>query len=289
MADLSDVEKQLLALIAGWIYPNGTSEPSVITVNGSPVPVKVSRGWPVKTALAADLAANVANVSVFSQPGSERNVSRFPRQWKTLSNPAPSIVATVSGQTVTFSGAISTPQNIAVIASGEAFLYAVQPDDTLSTIASGLAALINSAMSATSSGAVLTVPSAIDLSAAVGGQGTVVRDLRRQERLMQITVWCNTYPQRDAVAAFVDGKFAGQGQDAPFEFFDLPDGFTARFLYVRTLPIDRDELSGAFRRDLIYSIEYSTTETQTATQIVTVDAALTPETAEAAPVENIVL
>ena len=262
MADLADVETALKALIVGWLYPGGVGAGQV---SAAGMPVLVARGWPTKDGLEASFKANAAQISIYSQPGAERLTTRYPRQWVTMAQPVDTITATASGATVTFGGAISMPQNIAVLVGRKTYLHAVQFSDTLASIAAALAAEV---AGASSSGATLTVPSPAGLKARVGGVGKVARELRRQERLFQITIWADTPEQRDALAGFVDAKFAGAGDASGLEFITLPDGFSARVQYVRTAPTDKDELSGSFRRDLIYSVEYATTETTNAPQIV---------------------
>jgi hypothetical protein len=268
MADLSDVEATLVGIITGAAYPNGTTEPSALS---GAVPVKVGRGWPLKDALQADLAAGVANVSVFSQPGAERNTTRFSRAWRQLTAADPTITLTLTDTTVSLGGSVSPPQNIAVITAGVAYVYAIQAGDSLSTIASALAALVPGA---SSTGPVLTAPNAAELNAHVGGQGSMIRELSRQERLWMISIWCQTPTQRDVVAPFVDTALKGLGLANEREFIALPDGSFGRLLYVRSAVIDRDELVGSYRRDLIYSVEYPTTETQGVPQIVTVQVEL---------------
>lgn len=264
MADLADVENQLKALIVGWCYPNGTSQPSAMLLNGKAVPVKVGRGWPLADTLAQDLQAQVANVTIYSQPGAERLTTRYPRQWQVVTAPSPTLTATVSGRTVTIGGTVSSPQNVALIYAGIGYVYAVQAADTVNTVAAALSALVPGA---TSFGPVITAPGGYRLAAHVGGFGTAIRELRRQERLFQVTCWCATPEQRDALAGFIDAKFAGAGDPNGLEFITLPDGSAARLKYVRTAPTDRDALVQSYRRDLIYSVEYATTETLVAPQV----------------------
>ena len=249
--------------MAGWVYPNGTSQPSA----AGAVPVKIVCGWPNSADLQEHLTAAVAYISIYPIPGAERLTTRYPREWQTITGPAPTITFTQVGEAITLAGTVSSPQLVAVAAYGKIYVRAVQPSDTLATIASALATLISADGQAVSSGSVLTVPSP-QLGARVGGFASVARELRRQERLFQITVWTSSPEQRDIVAGFVDLKFAGAGDPNGLEFIALPDGFVARIQYARTLQTDKDELSGSFRRDLIYSIEYATTETVSAPQIV---------------------
>lgn len=265
MADLSQVRDTIKAIVAAAIYPTGTSNPSAILQGETPVPCQIVAGWPVKDQLAQNLAAGVATVSIWPVNGAERNTSRFARVYTALSNPPPTITATVAADAVTLGGAVSTPQNLAVIAAAQAYLYAVQPGDTLTTIAAALAALIEGASSA---GSVVTIPGATDLVARAGGVGTVIRELRRQERLFQVSSWCSTPAQRDAVAPFVDSVLIGAGLPNGREFIALPDGSSGRILYQRSNEIDQDQLVGSFRRDLIWSVDYPTTDTETVAQIV---------------------
>lgn len=265
MADVSDVRDTLKSIIAGAIYPSGTGQPSAILQGAAHVPVGIVAGWPLKDQIQADIAAGVATVSIFPY-GSERLTTRFPRMWTTLAPPVTTITAVVTDTTVTFGGSVSSPQNICVLAGGKSYLYAVQPGDTLSTIAAALAALIPGASSV---GPVLTVPAAVHLTARIGGQGRIVRELERQERIFQITIWCGTPEQRDAVAPFVDLTLKGAGRINGREFITLPDGCEGRLTYQRSLEIDTDQLAGIFRRDLLYCVEYATTEIIAAAAIVT--------------------
>lgn len=266
MADLSQVRDTLKSILTAAIYPTGTANPSAILNGSTPIPCALLAGWPLKDQLQQDLAAGVATVSIYPVPGMEKNTSRFPRQWTQLVGPVTTTTAATTSTTVTFGGTVMTPQNVAVIANNQAYLYAVQSGDTLASIAAALAALISGSSSV---GPVLTIPDAVGLVARVGGVGTLIRELRRQERQFQITCWCNTPEQRDIVAPFVDGVLIGAGLPNGREFIALPDGSRARSLYERSLEIDADQLAGAFRRDLFYSLEYATTDTEAATQIIT--------------------
>lgn len=267
MADLADVELGIKSAIVGAIYPYGIGLPSaILDAYGSAIDCKVGRGWPLKGALTADLAAGIANVSIYPQPGSERNTTRFPKDWRELTPAAPTLTLSVAGNALTIGGTVSTPQNIAVILKGALTLYAVQATDTLTTIATAIAALISGA---TSAGPVITLPTDAGLTTSVAGTGTIWRELRRQERLIDIGLWCNSPAQRDLVAPFVDAVFAA------LEFVALPDGTAGRILYNRSTVSDHEMTEGLYRRDLIYSVDYPTIQTQTAYQIAAVETQLT--------------
>ncbi|MDE2468746.1 MAG: hypothetical protein KGL35_08385 [Bradyrhizobium sp.] len=260
MADISDVSTSLVAIIAGALYPNGTSQPSVVGA-----PVAVYPGWPTASQLDADLAGfsngqgGRLHVTVFPTP-TEKSEPAYRMDWQALTINAATLTATISGQTVTLSGTVSTPQNVALLVDNAGYVYPVQPADTLTTIATALAALVPGA---TSSGAVITVPNGAKLTAArTGGSGTMQRELRRQMRVMQITAWADTPANRDALAQAVDAALSAIPR------FVLADQTQARLLYQSGRQIDDQSKANLYRRDLMYSVEYSTTQTTGATDVV---------------------
>lgn len=259
MADLNQIETVLVAAVTQAVYPTGTANPSAFTA-----PCAVYRGWPVPRNLDADLAAGKVNVSVYPLD-TEQKTTRYPLDWQPLPIPVPSLTLTASDTTITAGGTPSSPLNAVATVNGVGYVYPVQAGDTLISVATALAALINADTPATSSGAVITIPAAYRLTARVGGVGTAIREIRRQKRNFMITCWCPTPALRDAVAPAIDAVLAG------IEFLTLPDGSAGRLLYERSPVSDRVEREGLYRRDLIYSVEYGTTQTQSAAQIVEID------------------
>lgn len=260
MADISDVLSVLVALAAQTIYPNGTSQPSAVGV-----PVMVYQGWPDPNTLDADVAALNAgsgghvHVSIYPRP-EERKTTRYQAAWHPISTIPATLTLTLSGQLLTVGGTVSLPQNLLVLANGAAHTYAVQVGDTLTSIATAIAALIQGASSA---GAVVTLPGDVTVTAArVGGSGQMLREVRRQDRTIQITVWANSPTNRTAVAVALDGALAG------IEFITLPDGTAGRLVY-RNSPIS-DELSKSqvYRRDLFYTVDFATTQVMDSTEVI---------------------
>ena len=246
-ADTSDVEAALVALIAAASYPNLHT-----------IPVKVFRGWPVPAQLDSDLNAGTVCVSVFPSEV-EQKVTRHMPAWQELEAEPVTLALTVAGNTVTVSGTTGR-YNCAVVIDAVPKIYPATQADTLETVASGLAALI---AGATASGAALTVPGN-RISTSVQGTGSAIRELRRQKKGYQVTVWCNTPQVRDLIAPLVDRALAS------VDYLPLPDGASARLLYQRTRISDRAERDGLYRRDLFYTAEFSTTEAITAPRVATV-------------------
>ena len=278
MADVQDVLNTLATYVAGVLYPNGTGSGS-ITGN----PIKIMTGWPVPNVLQADLTAETSHVSVFESTGSERNVTRYAPKAHVMSIAAATITLAASGNTLTVGGAMPspfTPENVAAIIEGQAFIYPVQTTDTLTSIATGLAALIAVAFPGTvSSGSVITLPAGIAPSAArVGATGTVTTEWERQEQLFQVTVWAPDPTTRATIGAAIKLALA------QINFLTMIDGFGARCRYKSSRLSDEVQNANIYRRDLFYTVEYAPTVTE---QVATVVAVTTEyETEDGTPILN---
>lgn len=254
MADLTDVGNALVALAAQTIYPNGIGQASIANVD-----VRVFQGWPNPENLDVDLLAGKAQISVFVRP-EERNTTRYPTGWKQQAAPVQTLTLTINGQQVTVGGTVSTPQNVALLVNRQSYGYAVQANDTLTTIATALAALIPGASSA---GAVVTLPSSANVTAArVGASAQFIRELKRQQRVFQISIWTPTPAMRDTIAQALDVALAAAA------WLTMPDQTGARLIYKSSMVTDDYQKNRLYRRDLMYSVEYATTQTTTATQII---------------------
>lgn len=258
MADLSDVVGVLAQQAASAVYPNGTSSPSVAAVD-----CKIVSGWPDANDLDAYLAAGKIQVSVYPLPGMDRNTTRYPKQWQQLSVNAATLTLTVSSDTVTVGGTVSSPQNAALIVNGKSYVHAVQSGDTLTTIATALAALVSVDTPATSSGAVVTIPAAYSITARVGVTGTSIKETRRQQRVFTVIVWAPSPTLRDFASKAIDAVFSD------IERLTMPDGTSARLIYRGTVESDANLPRKLYRRDLHYEVEYATTLTQTDYTVVT--------------------
>lgn len=259
MADIIDVMNAFVASIAQTIYPNGTGQASV-----TGLATKVYPGWPQSSQLDADLAGfakggGAIHVTVYPT-GTEKNVTRFSNGWQTLADAAPTITLTIAGQAVSLGGTVSVPQNVALLVGGLPYVYAVQLSDTLTSIATALASMISGA---TSSGPIITLPPSARIQAARSGSvGTSVREIRRQQRTMQLTIWADTPAHREATAQALDVALAAT------EYLLLPDGTGARIVYQSSRLDDATQKANLYRRDLLYIAEYATTQTMQATEVV---------------------
>jgi hypothetical protein len=289
MADISDVLGVLVDQAVAAVYPNGTASPSV-----SGADIIVYPGWPPSSDdLDKDLEAGKTHVSVFPKQ-EERNTTRYPERYLITVPPAPTlnisyqmydpgqelqqesgdpiqledlsgnILLESSPMGVTIGGAVSVPHNVMLRVNNKQYVYAVQPNDTLNLIAANLAALVAVDISGTtSSGPTVLMGSSGRVQAArVGTSGTVAKEIRRQERLITLTVWSGWPQIRDTVAAAIDVALADQ------RFISMPDGFGARLIYKNSVEVDALQKATLYRRDLNYTVEFATTSVQQAQQVI---------------------
>jgi hypothetical protein len=263
MADLADVEAALVAAIAGAVYPNGTSQPSAVVLAGGRRPgSRVFAGWPVPANLDADLlagtppgSASVLNISVFAQPGMERDVTRYPREWQDQIKTAPTITVTVAGSTITLAGAPTIGNWVSIIAFGKDFSRACVANDTLASVAAALAATINAVLPAYAVGPAITIIGRSDIKARTAAPGTAILELERTNQRFLVTIWAPSNDARVAAARVVRPALA------LIDFLTLADGSQARLLYENSSDIDRSEKNSLVCRDIYYWVEYPTTVT----------------------------
>ena len=233
------------------------------------IKVEVASGEPLASDLDAIAATTTrALVSIFEAPSYWRNTTRYFEEWQTSVQPTHTLTATVdtTGTIVTIGGTVSTTQNIALIVgfggAAKPYVYQVKATDTLNSIASALAALVNADTPASASGAAITISAAHKLIARVGGVGTVVKEEMRQTTRIFVNFWCPNPTIRDAVSKPVKNALCET------HFLLLADGFAARLITCGDLLNDESEKPGLYRRLVMYDIEYPTTLSSPATEII---------------------
>lgn len=263
MADISDVENVLLSTLTQLAYPNGTSSPSaIVDAQSQPHKVQLYRGWPIPAQLDSDMVAGTVDVSIFPM-ATEKNSTRYaPYEEDLLPYPTATLTLTAGNASLTVGGIVSMPQNVAALVNGIGYSYGVQLGDTLNSIATGLAALINVNTPATSTGAVINIPSAHKLVPRIGVVGQTIKEVSRQTRNVMISMWCPTPDLRDNAAKLFDPILKS------INFLSMPDGTKCRLIYFSSPITDAIEKENVYRRDLIYSCEYGTTITTPAPQVV---------------------
>ena len=246
MADVSEVEAALAAAIVSALYPAGLSAPSVTGQQ-----VRVFRGWPLTGPLGVDLAAGIANVSVFAVPGATRNTTRWAPTMQT-SVGVPTLTVRSSGNTVTFGGTGGDGQLAGVLVDGRAFVYRGKPGDTAALVAATLAELIREVRSCWLTGNSLSVPGAVRVLCRVAADGYVKTELARQLQAFRISTWCPSPAIRDVICKTLGSALAA------ISFLTLSDGTGGRLRYSATSSFDDAQDAQMYRRDLVYEIEYPT-------------------------------
>lgn len=256
MADFTDVANVLRDTISAAVYPSGTSAAAAVGFG-----VQVYQGWPLPEKLDADLKAGLGHISVWPTPSEQASPAHFP-EWQTLSTSPATLTGTVSAQTVTMGGTVTAGQVAAILADGKAYPYALQAADTLATIATALAAGLTAAgIAATAAGPVVTLANAKKIVVRTGGTGVSIRELRRQVRVFQIGCWANDHSKRDALAVLVDTALGANWRVL------LPDGSYGNVAYQGASQHDENQKQLVYRRDILYAVEYATTQTRTDAQV----------------------
>lgn len=269
MADQVDVEQALAAACNAALYPGGAG-----TECAAGVDVRVSRGWPTLQEFNQAKSQGYCILSIATRNGVETVDNAYPREWDVLIPPVRTLTAIVSatGDSVALGGMVAVPQNVTLlVAQRETYSYAVQSNDTLASIATALAALLQAGghAGASSAGPVVTLPSGGLLRARVGAAGIVFRELGRQNKSFQISLWCPPAPDpwtdadafRTALAKVIDPALRA------IDFLAFPEGTVGRLRYERTIIADLAQEEGLYRRDLFYWVEYPTIETDTGYEI----------------------
>ncbi|MDB5965526.1 MAG: putative phage protein [Polaromonas sp.] len=275
MADVSEVADALAALVQAAVYPSGTG-----AAPAGGVACKIYQGWPEPKQLLADLQAQHAHVSIWPSDQDRVTTRRMP-EWVQAAAPAPSLAATAAGTAVTIGGTVSTPQAVALLIDGKDYAYAVQPADTLASIAAALAALVVADRAASSAGPVLTIPGSRTIYARLVTTGTSVRETRRESRVFKVIVWADAPARRTALAKVIDQALCALVRVA------FADGTVGNIDYVGSQQVDSEQRQGIYRRDLSYAIEYPTLEIRTDTTVGIVQQRLTPINSAAATVTNL--
>ena len=255
MADLTDVQNALAGIVAGVMYPSGTGVASAIGAA-----VKIYPGWPAQEQLRIDLLAGTVNIAIYAMHV-EKRTTRYAPDWREISRGVATLTATVAGSTVTIGGTVSTPQVVAVIVNGTAYDYGVQALDTLSTVATGLVSLISVAVPCSSVGPVITIPTVSKIVTRIGTDGVLAKEIRRTEKQFNISVWSPTPTLRTAVGRLVDLSFSRSA------FIFLSDLTHGRLDYIRTWDEDQLQNELCYRRDMVWSVEFSTIDTIAGTAV----------------------
>lgn len=272
MADEADVRTGLATLIQSVVYPNGTSAPTVIP--GFAGNCWIYPNWPkpetidAKVPLGATPSIGDIVVAVWELPDAVVT-TRFPVLDEAGAIPATTLGWTISGRAATVTGTVTTPQNIGLVVDGIAYLYGVLSTDTLSSIATAVAALVSVNQAASATGAVITMPNAKAISGRVGTTAATMREVARQKQTFQVQYWAPTEALRKAVSGLIKPALDDQRR------LTLADGSVAMIPSGLSHPIIDVLKQGISCSATRYRVEYATTVAGTQAEVLTAATTLT--------------
>lgn len=268
MADTADVENALVSAVDALLYPNGQVAYQPNTVAGAPA--RIIRGWPSQVELDADLANGIFWVSVFPRPNMERSANRYPPIEVDASAPPTTYTLTSTGAAITVGGAAPSPyvaQNLAAFLNGKPYVVQATTGQTAAQVAAALYAVLSGDFpAATINGAAITVPATTRIGPLrVGSTGSWFKEVGRQEKQYQIDFWCPSPDVRDAAVKAVDPALRALVRIA------LADGSRGNICYRGSNTFDGPQKSHLYRRALFYLVDFPTTLSGPAAQIVAME------------------
>ncbi len=98
------------------------------------------------------------------------------------------------------------------------------------------------------------MPDAPRLIARTAADAAGQLELRRQDQNFRITAWCPTPALRDAAVSRIDQALSAS------RFLALADGTTGWIRWAGTTTQDKSQDAKLYRRDLVYAVDYPTTQ-----------------------------
>lgn len=253
MASTDDVARYLASRVAGVVYPGGGRLPGIVNTA-----MKVYPGWPVPGILQQDIDNGGMHISVWPLP-TERKISpALGRPFRVMAKGKPTLQFTVNGTTIGVAGVASELTNVQITLNGKTYTFHFRAGTTAEKALDVLSVSLPRSFTIGSSLFIMLVR---HLSISVSTAGIAVRELRRQIKDFQITVWAPTPGLRDRIGSAIDAALSEQSH------IDLNDGAPAQLLYARQFDSDRSENWHVYRRDLIFSVNYATTQTISAPEV----------------------
>ncbi|WP_313188882.1 hypothetical protein [Pantoea sp.] len=253
MASVDDVSHFLARRVADVVYPGGIQLPGIVNAA-----VKIYPGWPVSGDLQQDIGKGGVHISVWPLPAERKIGSALGRPCRVIAKGRPSLQITVNGSLIGVYGVASAFTNVRVSLDEKEFSFQFRAGTTAAQVVHLLTVLLPLSFIVGSKVCVLMVK---HIKALVTTAGTAVRELRRQIKDFQITVWAPTPVLRNRIGSAIDVALSEQCH------IDLDDGAPAQLLYARQFDSDRSENWHVYRRDLIFSVNYAITQTLTAPEV----------------------
>jgi hypothetical protein len=216
-------------------------------------------GWPT----------SVEEVQKLGQPGAEgsvtvyplkgaSNVTRYPGTPTIAVAPVHNLIAVAAGRTLTFSGVNDQAYNIHGFFYGKLVdaYYGTTAGQTLAQVATAYAAAItalNVGITASASGAAVTLTGGQFTQVNIGSSGTIVTEEVRIRRTIQVSVWMNDDDTRWVLADIIMAALGGTDD----HFLSLSDGSQCYVTYAGDVPDDSSEGAySMFVHHIYFQVEY---------------------------------
>jgi hypothetical protein len=264
LADLSDVTAYLAQAASGAVYPSGTSQPSVVSMD-----VRIFEGWPIPEQLDLDIGGKIlsgnppepiaraggpcCNVSIFPMPGATATPYQVLDNTFVLQAPVFGMSASISGNMVTITGEPNPNEFLTIVADGK-YIYSEPGANTAAILEALATAIAANYPSVSYTATTITVPVVKTLTARIGGVGLLAKVTHRQRQGIMVTAWAPSPSVRSALAAAIDVAVKSQ------LIAEMPDTTQALVVYSGAQQSDDNQNVAIYRRDLMYQVEYATIE-----------------------------
>lgn len=266
MASQIDVLNTLAASLKKDIYPDGTSQPSVINKD-----VVIRPGWPDPNELEAILPLGKTRVSLYPMDGTSRNKDLFSHSFEIDDNPTPTLsLNVINGKQIVVSGqGASFEQTALVVVNKILYTYSVQPLDNTLTITAAIGAIIPGTVVTNN---VITVENAYKITTNISVKGKSSRAIQWIEEDFMITAWTANPADRDIL-----GNIIEVSQSVNYRLL-LPDKFYSTITFKgRKQWMDTTQKQGLYRYDTFWCVYYPITQSQNFYSIGYVDTILKQE------------
>lgn len=251
---------------------------SALSAASAPGAGQVYLGWPTGSEEVQKLGQPYDEGSITIFPiRSSSNVTRYSNQARSVSRNPVNLLRTVVKNVVTFSGTCDAVYNIHGFIAGrfvDAY-YATTAGQSLTALATAYAQAVNNlavpGVTASASGASVTLHGAQWQVVNIGGTGTFFIEQFRVQRILQVSLWINDPLVRETISEIILNAIGISGN----HFLTLSDGTAA---YIRYFCDNLDETSQSsysmYLKQIWYSVEYGQNTAGTAYEVEGIGATL---------------
>jgi len=250
MADVTDICTTIALYIESIVYPSGVLQP---TAAGLPSTVTIMTGWPTMADLDTRLRNGVSLVNVYPKNFEVTHIF-LPYAEVLISQSAPTITVTQSGNTITLSGTVTAGQFIVIVANKVWNAYGFTSSDTIATIITSIAAVLTAnGFTVSYTPTTITVTGVSSLSAGIGVDGNLLFETKSQIREFLIIISASNPQDRDSLTRFIDANLSNTYR------LENSDGSYCVLAY-KASPIEDDfQKQDLYQRQLWYDVTFATT------------------------------